>query len=70
MKDNITRRKCDCCGKVVELQNKVAKLEAVNTALLEACKEFVRKVDCGQARSTRSYMQMKAAIAKAEEVIT
>jgi hypothetical protein len=54
----------------VELQNKVAKLEAVNTALLEACKEFVRKVDCGQARSTRSYMQMKAAIAKAEEVIT
>jgi len=35
--------------------------------LLEACKEFVRKVDCGEARSVRSYAQMKAAIRKAEE---
>jgi hypothetical protein len=34
--------------------------------LLEACKEFVRKVDIGAARSTHSYNQMKAAIAKAE----
>ena len=34
--------------------------------LLEACKEFVRKVECGEARSTRSYAQMKAAIARAE----
>ena len=34
--------------------------------LLAACKEFVRKVECGAAISTRSYIQMKAAIAKAE----
>lgn len=35
--------------------------------LLAACKEFVRKVECGEARSRRSYAQMKAAIAKATE---
>jgi len=35
--------------------------------LLAACKEFVRKVECGKARSKRSYAQMKAAIAHAEE---
>lgn len=34
--------------------------------LLAACVEFVRKCECGEARSTRSYAQMKAAIAKAE----
>ena len=34
--------------------------------LLEACKEFVRKCECGEARSKRSYAQMKAAIAAAE----
>lgn len=33
--------------------------------LLSACEEFVRKCDSGEARSTRSYKQMKAAIAKA-----
>lgn len=33
--------------------------------LYAACAEFVRKVESGQARSTRSYEQMKAAIAKA-----
>lgn len=31
-----------------------------------ACKEFVRKVESGEARSQRSYLQMKQAIAKAE----
>ncbi len=31
--------------------------------LLQACKEFVRKVECGEARSIRSYAQMKEAIA-------
>lgn len=36
--------------------------------LLAACKEFVRKCECGEARSRRSYAQMKAAIAKAEGV--
>lgn len=35
-------------------------------ALLAACKEFVRKVDNGTARSVRSYTEMKAAISKYE----
>lgn len=35
-------------------------------ALYEACKEFVRKCECGQARSVHSYAEMKAAIALAE----
>lgn len=34
--------------------------------LYDACKEFVRKVDCGDARSKRSYKQMKHAIEEAE----
>jgi len=42
-------------------------LIASHDDLLAACKEFVRKVECGEARSTRSYAQMKAAIKKAEE---
>ncbi len=33
----------------------------------EACKEFVRKVESGAARSLRSYAQMKAAIERAEK---
>lgn len=33
--------------------------------LKEACAEFVRKVDAGEARSTKSYNQMKAALSKA-----
>ena len=40
-----------------------------NTAALDlydACAEFVRKCDCKQAFSVRSYAQMKAAMAKAE----
>ena len=43
-----------------------AHLIAAAPDLFEACKEFVRKVDCGEARSKRSYKQMKEAIAKAE----
>lgn len=50
-----------------------AKLEVVATAhliaaapeLYEACAEFVRKVDAGEARSTKSYRQMQAALSKA-----
>jgi len=42
-----------------------AALIAAAPELLAACQEFVRKVDEGTARSTRSYEQMKAAIAKA-----
>jgi|TARA_E500000318_G_scaffold111841_1_gene132090 hypothetical protein len=34
--------------------------------LLACCKEFVRKVECGEARSKRSYAQMKAVIDKIE----
>jgi len=36
--------------------------------LLEACKEFVKKVECGEAKSTKSYNQMKKAILKAETI--
>jgi len=43
-----------------------ARLIAAAPDLLAACAEFVRKVECGEARSIRSYRQMKAAIAKAE----
>jgi len=34
--------------------------------LLAACREFVRKCDAGEAKSVRSYAQMRAAIAKYE----
>lgn len=50
----------------IEEHNSNAFLIAAAPDLLEACKEFVRKCECGQARSVRSYAQMKAAIAKAE----
>ena len=43
-----------------------ARLIAAAPDLLEACREFVRKCECGQAVSSASYQQMKAAIAKAE----
>jgi len=42
-----------------------AKLIAAAPDLLEACMEFVRKVECGEAKSKRSYAQMKQAIEKA-----
>ena len=47
--------------------NANARLIAAAPDLLAACVEFVRKVECGEARSKRSYAQMKAAIKKAEE---
>jgi hypothetical protein len=34
--------------------------------LYDACREFVRRCDCGEVRSRRSYAQMKAAVEKAE----
>ena len=43
-----------------------ARLIAAAPDLLEACKEFVRKCEAGEARSTRSYNEMRAAITKAE----
>lgn len=33
--------------------------------LVEACREFIRKCDAGEARSLRSYKQMQEALAKA-----
>ena len=42
-----------------------AKLISAAPELLEACMEFVRKVECGEAKSKRSYKQMKEAIKKA-----
>jgi hypothetical protein len=42
-----------------------AHLMAAAPELLAACVEFVRKVECGGARSVRSYAKMKAAILKA-----
>src|SRR5690554_3803697 len=42
-----------------------AHLIAAAPDLYEACEEFVRKCDIGQARSTNSYNQMKSALAKA-----
>lgn len=43
-------------------------VRAVNShdALVEACREFARKVEAGEAHSVRSYAQMKAALALAE----
>jgi hypothetical protein len=45
-----------------------APLIAVAPELLEACKEFVRKCECGEAHSTRSYARMKAAINEAGRI--
>lgn len=42
-----------------------ARLFAAAPDLLAACQEFCRKVDAGEARSTKSYQQMSAAIEKA-----
>jgi hypothetical protein len=42
-----------------------AKLIAAAPDLFAACVEFCRKVEVGEARSTASYEQMKAAIEKA-----
>ena len=56
-----------CFGEGSEEGYANARLIAAAPDLLAACVEFVRKVECGEARSKRSYAQMKAAIKKAEE---
>jgi hypothetical protein len=43
----------------------ITRLIAAAPDLYDACAEFVRKVECGEAKSTRSYRQMKDALAKA-----
>jgi len=55
---------CDVKTYAKQLAN--AKLMVAAPDLLKACKEFVRKCECGEARSKRSYAQMKKAIEKAE----
>ena len=45
-----------------------ARLIAAAPKLLAACEEFVRKCECGEARSKRSYAQMKEAITKAKGI--
>ena len=56
-----------CCEEDISEECKAnAQLIAAAPDLFAACKEFVRKVECGEARSVRSYRQMKDAIAKAE----
>ena len=52
-------------GNVTERDKADARLIAAAPDLLAACQEFVRKVECGEAKSTRSYEQMKAAISRA-----
>ena len=47
-------------------ENYPRNLQEAALDLYEACQEFVRKVESKQARSVRSYAQMKAAIAKAD----
>ena len=49
-----------------EEHNANACLISAAPELFAACKEFVRKCECGEARSIRSYAQMKDAISKAE----
>ena len=48
-----------------ELEQAAMDISRQRDELLEACEEFVRKVEAGEARSTHSYQQMKVAIAKA-----
>lgn len=48
--------------------NRVKELESVTIQLYNACAEFVRKCECGEARSKRSYVQMKAAIENADKM--
>ena len=57
------------CGHTQDLTNALRAAidahEAGANALMEACVEFVRKVDEGEAQSVRSYAQMQRAIASA-----
>lgn len=44
-----------------------AAIFAASFDLYDACAEFVRKVEAGEAKSTKSYKQMKDAIKKADQ---
>lgn len=56
----------DSCGLSLKKQKANARLISAAPDLLAACEEFVRKCESGEARSKRSYEQMKSAIRKAK----
>ena len=62
-----------CPHNAVSLEEQDANKEFIvracnsHDALVAAAKEFCRKVECGEARSRRSYAQFKAALASARE---
>lgn len=47
----------------ISAEQPLTHLSAAAPMLFGACVEFVRKVEAGEARSTRSYLQMKQAVA-------
>lgn len=49
-----------------DIDLRAAALMSAAPELYLACKEFIRKVESGEASSVRSYAQMKAAVEKAE----
>lgn len=69
--DEFGNRVADCNSAFTTLPKEQrianAKLIAAAPDLYAACKEFIRKVEAGEAKSTASYEQMKAAIQKATE---
>ena len=54
------------CLSYQDLCRQLEKALAERDELAEACREFVRKVECGEARSNRSYAQMEKALANLE----
>lgn len=64
---DVDNQAVDGNGKPLEVSVAIPVLAPESLPVLYlACKEFVRKCECGEARSVRSYAQMKAAIALAE----
>lgn len=47
-----------------EAADAIERKDAAIAELVAICAEFVRRVECGEIRSKRTYSQMKAAIAK------
>jgi hypothetical protein len=66
--DSSMRLSIDCYASGLDHEQSMANARLIAAApeLYAACAEFVRKVECGQAQSTESYAQMKAALAKAD----
>ena len=53
----------DCLHRIVAA-DAIERKDAAIAELVGVCAEFVRRVECGEIRSKRTYAQMKAAIAK------